>query len=405
MKKIELLAPAGDKEKLKTALHFGADAVYLAGKNYGLRAFSGNFDIEEIEECVKFAHSMGKKVYVTVNIFAYDDDFDGLRQYLPQLEAINVDAIIVSDIGLITLAREVTPNLEIHLSTQASITNSRAVNFYKDLGVSRVVLARECSLKQISQIISNTSCEIEAFVHGAMCISYSGRCLLSNYYANRASNRGECVQACRWNYLAKPLEICPSDKPEQTLEMFEDERGTYLLNSKDLNMISHIDKLIQSKIASLKIEGRMKSAYYVGTVVNAYRRAIDNYYANHFEVDKRLCQDLDKASHREYTTGFYFEQSNSQNYASSRAIGESQFVAVVKDYSNGKVKVEMRNKFVKGERLEILSNNDSFNQSFVVDNIIDSSGTTVEEAKIVQAIYTLDCPYPLSQYDILRKTQ
>ena len=263
---VELLAPAGDMEKLKTALHFGADAVYFAGTQMGLRAFAGNFTSQEIPQAVALCHALGKKAYVTVNVFAYNDDFDVLPDYLTFLRDAGVDAVIVSDPGVIALARKIVPDLDVHVSTQANLTNAYAVRFWADQGVKRVVLAREMSLKEIAKTheILGDSVELEAFCHGAMCISYSGRCLLSNYLIGRDANRGACVQACRWEYV-----FHEKKRANLPLTMSEDERGTYVMNSKDLNMINHLKEMVDAGITSFKIEGRMKTPYYVATVVNA----------------------------------------------------------------------------------------------------------------------------------------
>ena len=276
MKKIELLSPAGDMSKLKTAFYYGADAVYIGGKNFSLRALAGNFTNEEIVEATQYAHSIGKKVYVTVNILARDTDLEKAEEYFKFLEQTGVDGAIVSDTGLIHLALSVAPNLSVNVSTQANLLNSHAVKFWKDLGIKRVILARELSLKEITTISQKVpDIEIETFIHGAMCIAYSGRCLLSDYRTGRSSNRGACVQACRWNY-----EIREKDSETGFMEMQEDERGTYIMNSKDLNLLDYVAELDDAGVCSFKIEGRMKSEYYLATVVNAYRRAIDEYYKN-----------------------------------------------------------------------------------------------------------------------------
>ena len=271
---LELLAPAGNMEKLKVAFRYGADACYLGGKKFGLRAFADNFDKDELREAVNYAHDLGKKIYVTVNIVAHNNDFDGLDEYLCYLEKIGVDGVIVSDIGIITIAKTCAPKLDLHVSTQANITNKYAAKFYCDLGAKRLVLARELSLDEIKEIrdfIPN-DVELEVFIHGAMCISYSGRCLLSKYLSERDGNRGACIQACRFEYT-----MCEKSRNGEEYTIQEDERGTYILNSKDLCMIEYIDKLVEAGVTSFKIEGRMKSPYYVATVVNAYRRAIDNF--------------------------------------------------------------------------------------------------------------------------------
>lgn len=398
--KVELLAPAGDMEKFFTALHFGADAVYLAGRQFGLRAYSANFSLDEIAFCCGYAHERGKKVYVTVNIYANDGDFDGLPDYIKKLYEAGADAILVSDPGVIMLAREVAPGLTLHLSTQANATNTRAAEFWLSQGVRRVVCARECTLAQIGKMIENCpKMEFEAFVHGAMCISYSGRCLLSDYLVGRAANRGECVQACRWKYFLRP------EGREESLSADEDERGTYIFNSRDLNMLEHIGDLIESGVCSLKIEGRMKSPYYVATVVNAYRRAIDNYYSGEKDfAPPRLQDELLKPSHRAYTTGFFYGRENEakQYYQSSKADAESKFIAGVLSWENGEALIEMRNRFRVGDVLEILSNGASFGEKIIVESITDSEGNNIDDCKIVQQKVKIPCPYPLSKYDILR---
>ncbi|MBO5068007.1 MAG: U32 family peptidase, partial [Clostridia bacterium] len=302
MKKIELLSPAGDMNKLKTAFYFGADAVYIGGKHFSLRALAGNFTDEEMIEAVQFAHSIGKKVYVTVNIFGRNDDIENAQEYFKFLEKINVDGAIISDTGLIYLARTVAPNLAVNLSTQANTLNYKTVEFWKNYGVKRVILARELSLNEIQTISEKVpDMEIETFIHGAMCISYSGRCLLSDYRTGRSSNRGECVQACRWHY-----EIREKDSECGFMEMQEDERGTYIMNSKDLNLLDYIGELDKAGVCSFKIEGRMKSEYYLATVVNAYRRAIDAYYkvGASYKENSLFQTELKKTAHREFTTAY-----------------------------------------------------------------------------------------------------
>ena len=395
----ELLAPAGDLEKLKTAVHFGANAVYLAGKSFGLRAFAGNFDTEQMREAVEYAHEHGVKVYVTVNIYANNDDFDTLPQYLSELSAVGVDAVLVSDLGIVDLIKTVAPNLPIHLSTQANTTNKYAVRFWQKLGVARVVVARECSIEDIKQMREFCpDMELETFVHGAMCISYSGRCLLSNYLTDRASNRGACVQACRWSYT-----LTPDGHDGEQLPIQEDDRGTYILNSRDLNMLEYLDELVASGVSSLKIEGRMKSPYYVGTVVNAYRRALDRLYKGEYDVAD-LKDELVKTSHRSYSTGFFFDKSSAdkQYYDSSRATATAEFVAVVKSYKDGVATVEMRNRFAVGDELEILSTGDGFNKKILVEYIRDLDGNRLSDCKVVQQLVQIPCKYELFEFDILR---
>lgn len=396
---IELLAPAGSMEKLKAAFHFGADAVYLAGKRFGLRAFADNFSDDEIAEACSYAHALGKRVYVTVNIFASDADFDELPDYLAMLERAHVDAVLVSDVGVFDFVRAHC-SLPVHISTQANTTNKHAVRFWKNHGAERVVLAREVPLAEIRKI--HDFCpdvQLECFVHGAMCVSYSGRCLLSNYLTNRNSNRGECVQACRWQWEVREV------SREDSLPVMEDERGTYIFNSKDMNMLSHLAQLLDAGVVSLKIEGRMKSVFYVATVVNAYRRALDAIANGTFaEVEPTLQAELNKASHREYTTGFYFDEDESrQYYQSSKAVEECKFIAVVKQCADGTAVVEQRNKFVVGDTLEVLSAGDACGKSFVVQYALDGNGGNVEVCNRVKQILKINCPYPLADGDILRK--
>lgn len=399
---IELLAPAGNMEKLKTALHFGADAVYLSGKNYGLRAFIDNFDEKELKEAVEYTHGKNKKLYVTLNIFAYDEDFIGLEDYISFLDKINVDAVIVSDIGIMELVKKTAPNLHIHLSTQANTTNKYSAKFWEKQGVKRIVVARELSLPQISDMreFLSPDVEIEAFVHGAMCISYSGRCLLSNYMANRASNHGQCAQSCRWEYT-----ISETSRGEpMTIE--EDNRGTYILNSKDLNMIEHIDKLDCAGVTSFKIEGRVKSPYYVASVVNAYRRALDTYYkeGKSYVVDKNLVEDLLKTSHRMYCTGFYLKDNkDTECYETSKPKQEYDFCALVTDTFDGGIIVEQRNRFKVGDELEILSNNSLFNQKIQIEKMQTLDGEEITDALKVQQTLKIFTDYKLSPFDILRK--
>lgn len=398
--KIELLAPAGNMEKLKTAFHFGADAVYLAGKKFGLRAYADNFSDEEIFQAVQYAHGLGKKVYVTLNVFPKDRDFVQLQDYLAVLQSACVDAVLVSDVGMFDFVKTHS-NLAIHVSTQANTLNSNAVRFWKRMGAERVVLARELSLDEISAI--HNSCpdvQLEVFVHGAMCISYSGRCLMSNYLVNRDSNRGECVQACRWKWAVREV------SRDDSLPVEEDERGTYIFNSKDMNVLAQLPQILQSGVVSLKIEGRMKSAFYVATVVSAYRRAIDAIQNGTFtnELCQNLCDELNKASHREYTTGFYFdENATRQYYEDSRAVEEYKFIAVVKDVLDGEIVIEQRNKFAVGDTLEILSATENTCKTFTVTEIVDEDGNCVQVANRVQQILRLPCKYKLLRGDVLRR--
>lgn len=398
---VELLAPAGNYEKMVTAFKYGADAVYMAGKKFGLRAFAGNFDNDEIEKTVNYAHSLGKKVYITLNILAHEGDFDELKDYVQYLEKIKVDAVLVSDIGIMDFIREYAPKLTLHISTQASILNSYAIKALMRLGAKRIVLARECSLEEIKKIRANipADIELEAFVHGAMCISYSGRCLLSNYLTGRDSNRGECVQACRWEYC-----ISEVNRKDDKYPIQEDERGTYILNSKDLNMIEHLKELKDAGVNSFKIEGRMKSPYYVANVVNAYRRAIDNMDNMTPNLMEELKSELVKTSHRKYTTGFYFGADDKECLESSYPVQTHEFMALVIGDSDGeKTLIEQRNRFKVGDELEVLSPNDTFNKIIKVTKMENEAGEQVDDAKNVQEKLYLYTILPLKQHDILRK--
>lgn len=407
MDKIELLAPAGDFEKLKTALHFGADAVYFAGKNYGLRAFGTNFENQDLKKTVEYVHSFGKKAYVTINIYARDKDFDNLANYLKELENAKVDAVLVSDMGVLNFVKEHS-NLTIHISTQANTTNKYAVEAYKNMGASRVVLARELNLDEIASIHKhNPEVELEAFVHGAMCISYSGRCLLSNYLTGRDSNHGECVQACRWKYF-----VTEESRPDDKLEIKEDEHGTYIFNSKDMCLIEYLDKIADAGVVSFKVEGRMKSPYYVATVINAYRRAIDLLYKCQkenikYQVPAELINELNKASHRKYTTGFMIDNGQiKQNLESASQMQESKFMAIVLDVKDGKILVEQRNKFDCGDTLEVLSPNLPINHKLVVEKLADQEDNYIDEAKMVQQkVWIFGKTDGIQIGDILRKNE
>lgn len=397
---IELLSPAGDMEKLKTALNFGADAVYVAGKNFGLRAFAGNFELDELKTATNLCHEKGKKIYVTVNIIAHNCDFVGLKEYLEYLQEIEVDGVIVADLGVAKFVRDFAPNLELHISTQANVINKYSACLMASLGAKRIVLARELSLDEIKEIRAALpkDVEIECFVHGAMCISYSGRCLLSNYLNGRDSNKGACVQACRWEYS-----ITEKSRKGQNYEIQEDDRGTYILNSKDLCMIDHIEDLIDAGVDSLKIEGRMKSPYYVATVTNAYRRKIDQIYAKK-QSDINFVEEVEKTSHRLFTTGFFYPGENKENLSTSTPVQTHEFVAVVTDDAkDGKVLVEMRNQFKVGDELEVLSPTDTFNKKFVVTKMTNSNCEEIDCARRVQELLSLDCDLPLRAGDILRK--
>lgn len=393
----ELLAPAGSFAKLETALHFGADAVYLGGKNFSLRTFAENFTAEELQQAVALAHSLQKKVYVTVNILARNADFGLMEDYFKQLAQIGVDGVIVSDPGVVYVAKKVAPTLCLHLSTQANTTNKYSVKFWQDEGISRVILARELSLNEIAEIHSFVpEMELEAFVHGAMCISYSGRCLLSDYLDGRSSNRGACVQSCRWRYEVRALNA--TNGQSEWLPIEEDGKGTYIFNSKDLNMLSRLREMEGAGIRSFKIEGRMKSAYYLATVINAYRRAMNG------EDEKISANELLAVAHREYTQA-YADGKNSQtvNYADSQSKGDYVYIADVLGGEQGYVVAQMRNRFYKGDVLEVLSPDGNFRNSFEVTEIYASNGEYTDDAKLVCEPYKIACPYILRKGDFLRR--
>lgn len=394
----ELLAPAGSFAKLKAALHFGADAVYLGGKNFSLRAQADNFTAEELKEAVSYAHARDKKVYVTANIFAKNADFPALADYFRFLSEIGADAALVTDAGAFALARQVAPNLALHLSTQANTTNGHAAKFWQQQGAARVVLARELSLAEISEIRAMCpGLELEAFVHGAMCISYSGRCLLSNYLAGRDSNRGACVQACRWKYSVRPLQ----GGAEQGGEGYfaeEDARGTYIFNSKDLNMLPYLCDLRRAGVCSFKIEGRMKSVYYLATVVNAYRRVLDG------TLDLAAAQqELCKVAHREYTAAYALgDNAHTVAYGDSQAAGTHEYIADVLEGGEAPL-VQMRGRFRAGDELEVLSPSENFNRRFTVAQMRGEDGAPVEDAKLVMQKLRLRTPFALREGDILRR--
>ena len=404
-RKVELLAPAGDFEKLKTAIKFGADAVYLAGDNFGLRANAKNFDNESLKEAVKYAHDRNVKINVAMNIMPHDADMTGIVEYLENLNKLNVDALIISDPGIFSLAKKHT-DIDLHISTQASVTNSATVNFWYEMGAKRVILARELSLKEIETIRKNTpeDLEIECFVHGAMCISYSGRCLLSSYMTGRDANRGDCAQPCRWKYSLQE-----ETRPGEYFPIEEDSNGgTFIMNSKDLCLIDEIDKLIEIGIDSFKIEGRMKTPFYVATVIRSYRQVIDAYYEGNFSKDiaEKYFDEINKASHRHFTKGFFYNKpdENDQIYGSSSYIRNYDFIGIVKEYDKESkiAKIEQRNRFFKGDEIEIFGNSKDF-YNYTVEFMEDEKGIEIEVANKPKQIISMKIDYPLEEGDILRK--
>ncbi len=405
-RKLELLAPAGDLEKLKIAITYGADAVYIGGNKFGLRAKAKNFTYEDMEEGIAFAHNRGKKVYVTLNIFAHNSDFEGLEEYLLELDKLKIDAVIVSDLGIFSCVRNILPNMEIHISTQANTTNVHSVKMWESLGARRVVVARELSAKDL-RTISDTmphDFDIEAFVHGAMCISYSGRCLLSNYMTNRDANKGACAHPCRWKY-----NLVEETRPGEYMPIEEDERGTYIYNSKDLCMLQYIPELIECGVNSFKIEGRMKTAYYVGAVVRTYRTAIDDYLKDPELYESRksyYMEEIRKSSHRDFTTGFYFGRpdGNEQIYTNNSYIRNFDFCAVVKSYDkeSGYAIIEQRNKFVKDEEVEIFKSNGE-NIKLIIDEMYNEKGEVILEAPHPKQIIKIKLECEVSEFDMFRK--
>lgn len=405
MNKPEILAPAGNLEKLKTAILFGADAVYLGGNKLNLRAFADNFSDKELIEGIEFAHSRGKRVYVTVNVFPHNEDLEELEPYLKDLENMKVDAIIVSDPGIIMTAKEVAPKLEIHLSTQANNVNWKSALFWYKQGVKRIVLARELSFEEIKEMREKLpqDCELEAFVHGSMCMSYSGRCLLSNYMTGRDANRGECAQPCRYKYY-----LMEEKREGQYFPVFQDERGTYILNSKDLCMIKHIPELVESGINSFKIEGRMKSSYYVASVVKSYRQALDAYLENseNYKFNEDWMNNLLKTSHRDYYTGFYFGDKDSQIYETSSYIRNYDIVGIVRDYNKEtkEATIEQRNKLFDGDLVEVLR---PVGNSFEVklEDLHNEEGEKIESTPVAQMIYKAKVNTELKKDDMLIKAK
>ena len=405
MDKIELLAPAGDLEKLKTAVDYGADAVYFGGELFSLRAGAGNLTIPQMEEGIAYAHARNVRCYLTLNIFAHNEDILPLEDYLIKIKALDIDAFIVSDPGIMLMIREVMPQAEIHLSTQANMTNYKTARFWQQQGVKRIVLARELTFEEIRLLRQKLpeEMELEAFVQGAMCISYSGRCLLSNFMIERDANRGQCAHPCRWKYA-----LVEEQRPGEYYPVEEDERGTYILNSRDLCMIDHIPELVSAGIASAKIEGRMKSSFYVATVVGAYRRAIDAYYADpeRYAFREEWMRELKKVSHREFTTGFYFNQptNKDQNYQTSAYTREYQFIGVVRSYDpdTKMAVVEQRNKMTVGEEIEVFGPyTDYFSQK--VEVLLDEEGNPIESAPHPQQILQIKMERSVSENFMLRK--
>lgn len=403
----ELLIPASSLEVLKTAVIFGADAVYIGGEAFGLRAKAKNFSMEDMKEGIQFAHEHNVRVYVTANILAHNGDLPGVEEYFKELREIGPDALIISDPGVFMIAKRVCPEIEIHISTQANNTNYGTYRFWHELGAKRVVSARELSMKEIKEIRSNIpdDLEIETFVHGAMCISYSGRCLLSNYFTGRDANQGACTHPCRWKYA-----VMEESRPGEYLPVYENERGTYIFNSKDLCMIGHIPDLIDAGIDSFKIEGRMKTALYVATVARTYRKAIDDYLKDPVLYEKNMPWYLDQISnctYRQFTTGFFYGKpdSEAQIYDSNTYVKEYTYLGIVGgSNAEGLYRIEQRNKFSVGETIEIMKPNGD-NIKAKVLRIVNEEGGEQESAPHPKQVLYIDLGVPMEQYDILRRKE
>ena len=407
MRKLELLIPAGSLDVLKTAVLYGADAVYLGGEAFGLRAKAKNFTNEEIKEGIAFAHERGVKVYITANIFAHNDDLAGVEEYFTELKEIKPDALIISDPGVYEIARRILPEMEIHISTQANNTNYETYRFWYKLGAKRVVTARELSLEEIRQIRANIpdDMEIETFIHGAMCISYSGRCLLSNFLVGRDANQGSCTHPCRWKYS-----IVEESRPGEYMPVYENERGTYIFNSKDLCMIEHMDDILTSGIDSLKIEGRMKTALYVATVARTYRKAIDDYLEDPAKYQANMSwyqEQIAGCTYRKFTTGFFYGKPSEEaqiydNNTYEKGYTYLGFAEAVDE--RGYVQITQRNKFTVGEMIEIMKP-DGTNLLVPVKAIYDEEGNSVESAPHPQQKLFVDLGGEAEVYDILRRSE
>ena len=404
-KKPELLVPASSLEVLKVAVIFGADSVYIGGEMFGLRAKARNFSMEDMEWGIQFAHEHGVKVYVTANILAHNYDLEGIREYFAELKRLNPDALIISDPGVFTIARELLPEMELHISTQANNTNYATYRFWHGQGAKRVVAARELTLGEIREIRENipAGLEIEAFVHGAMCISYSGRCLLSNYFTGRDANQGACTHPCRWKYA-----LVEETRPGEYFPVYENERGTYIFNSGDLCMIGHIPELIGAGIDSFKIEGRMKTALYVAAAARTYRRAIDDYCLSPALYEENLpwyAEQIACCTYRKFTTGFYFGKPSAQAqiYDNSTYVKEYTYLGTVEETDgDGRCRITQRNKFSVGEEIEVMKP-DGRNLLLTVKRITDEAGSDLSSAPHAKQILYLDLGEPLEQYDILRR--
>lgn len=399
----ELLVPASSLEVLKTAVIFGADAVYIGGEVFSLRAKSKNFSLEDMKEGIDFAHAHGVRVYVTSNILAHNQDLEGVREYFKELKVIQPDALIISDPGVFDIAREIIPEIDVHISTQANNTNYGTYNFWYRQGARRVVTARELSMEEIADIRKHIpdDLEIETFVHGAMCISYSGRCLLSNFFTGRDANRGACTHPCRWKYA-----VVEETRPGEYLPVYENERGTYIFNSKDLCMIEYIPELVEAGIDSLKIEGRMKTALYVATVARTYRKAIDDYFTDPKLYEKNMDwyqAEISKCTYRQFTTGFYFGKpdENTQIYDNNTYVNEYIYLGIVEAVKDNLCRIEQRNKFCVGDTIEIMKP-DGTNVPVTVEAMYTEDGESVDSAPHPKQVLWIKLSEAAEKYDLLR---
>lgn len=397
---IELLAPAGDMERLQAAVNFGADAVYLAGQEFGMRTASANFGRDELRKAVALAHEHHIKVHLTCNTIPHNDELERLPGFLEEAQEAGVDAFILADFGVMAMAKKYAPKVAIHISTQAGVANYATASEFYNLGASRVVLARELNLEEIAQLRAKTpkELEIECFVHGAMCVSFSGRCLLSSYLTHRDANRGDCAQPCRWEYY-----LMETKRPGQYMPVFEDKSGTYILNSKDMCMIEHIPELAKAGVSSLKIEGRAKSAYYVAVATNAYRHAIDEYHENsEAKLSPWIAEEMNKISHREYSTGFYFGTEPGQVYSNGGYVRDYEVIAVCEDYSGGVATLSQRNRFFRGDIADVL---EPGTRPYLVklDDITDADGNAIDSAPHAMMTVRLKTDRPIAKGAILRK--
>ena len=402
-KKPELLIPASSLEVLKTAVMFGADAVYIGGEAYGLRAKAKNFSMEDMREGIAFAHEHGVRVHVTANILAHNDDLPGARHYFEELKELKPDALIVADPGMFTLAREICPETDIHVSTQANNTNYMTYQFWRERGAKRVVAARELSLREIKEIKERIleDLEVECFIHGAMCISYSGRCLLSNYFTGRDANQGACTHPCRWKYA-----VMEESRPGEYLPIEENERGTFIFNSKDLCMIEHIPEMVEAGIDSFKIEGRMKTALYVATVARTYRKAIDDYFESHQKYLENMDwykAEISKCTYRQFTTGFYFGKpdENTQIYDNNTYVNEYIYLGIVEAVKDNLCRIEQRNKFCVGDTIEIMKP-DGTNVPVTVEAMYTDDGESVDSAPHPKQVLWIKLSEAAKKYDLLR---